>query len=267
MPSSSTPRFYKTSTLTKGAPSFDELRTLFQNWKTDEEPIDFARRLRTEGILVKQTAQRADDLVLRMFRSWFLSPDTQAAARIQKILRKNVDWQTLNELFLLYKSRAETVLYDFLILGFWAQFQDGALYLRKSDIEDFNSEAIQKNMVEKQWSVNTTNRLIQGMFVALKDAGFLKEEKQGLYAFVNYRVSGFMFAYLAYDLHFTGLTDQAVIDHPDWQLFGLKRPQILQALSDVGSMCGLLVQQAGSVVRITWNYASMDEVIDAYFDR
>jgi hypothetical protein len=76
-----------------------------------------------------------------------------------------------------------------------------------------------------------------------------------------------MFSYLAYDLHFTGLTDQAVIDHLDWQLFGLKRPQILQALSDIGSKCGLLVQQAGSVVRITWNFASMDEVIDAYFNR
>lgn len=262
-----TSRIYKTSTLTKGAPSFEELRTLFLNWNRDEQPLDFAKRLREDGILVKRTAQRADDLVLSIFRPWFLSPDKKAAERIQKILGKNVDWQNLNELFLLYKSRAEAVLYDFLILKFWMQFQDGALYLRKSDVDDFLHDAVQKNMIEKQWSENTKTRLIQGMFVALKDAGFLKEEKQNLYAFVNYRVSSFMFAYLAYDLHFTGLTDLAVIDHPDWQLFGLKRPQILQVLSDIGSKCGLLVQQAGSVVRITWNYASMDEVIDAYFDR
>jgi hypothetical protein len=260
-------KLYKITSLIKGTATLDELRTLFLGWQPDESPADFAKRVRTEGILVKQTAKRADDLVLLVFRPWFLTPDTTPAKRLQNIVQKNTDWQLLNELIMLYKARSEAVLYDFLTIKFWSQFQDGALYLRMSEIEDFLSEAQHSNLVEKGWSKGTQTRLAQALLGAVKEIGFLKEEKRGLYAFVNYRVSNFFVTYLAYDLHLAGLTDLAIVEHQDWGLFGLNRAQVLQRLSDLGEQGGMVMQQAGSVVRITWVHQSMDEVIDANFNR
>ena len=260
-------RIYKITSLIKGTASLDELRALFLSWRPGEAPVDFAKRIRAEGILVKQTAQRADDLVLRVFRPWFLMPDTTAVERLQKIFRKNVDWHVLNELILLYKSRAEAVLFDYLIKSFWVQFQEGALYLRMVDVENFLNEARETGFIENEWSSYTQTRLAYGLLRVVKEVGFVKEEKRELYSFITYRVSNFFANYLAYDLHLAGLSDQAIVEHPDWRLFGLNRSQVLQKLSDLGDQSGIVMQQAGSVVRVTWLYKSMDEVIDAYFNR
>lgn len=267
MPATQEKRIYKGTSLVKGTTSLDEIRSLFLNWKPDESPLSFARRSRSEGIVVKQTAVRSSDLILRVFRPWFLTPDSTAAERLQKIIKKNTDWHLLSELIFLYKARSEAVLYDFLVKRFWPQFQEGALYLRMTEIDDFLSEAQQTDLVEKGWSKGTQTRLAQALLGTVKEIGFTKEEKRGLHAFTTYRASGFFFTYLAYDLHFAGLTDIAIVEHEDWRLFGLNRSQILQKLSDLDQQSGMVVQQAGSVVRITWLYKSMDEVIDAYFNR
>jgi hypothetical protein len=260
-------RSYKITSLIKGTASLDELRALFLSWRPDETPVDFSKRVRAEGILTKQTAKRGDDLVLRVFRPWFLTPDTIAAERLQRIVRKRVDWHILNELLLLYKSRAELVLYDFLKNRLWPQIEEGALYLRLADIEDFLSEAQEAGLVENEWASYTKTRLAYALLRAIKEVGFVKEEKRELYALVNYRVSDFFVTYLAYDLHLAGLTDPAAMEHSDWSLFGLKRSQVIQRLSSLGEQSGMVLQQAGSVVRITWVYKNMDEVIDAYFNR
>jgi hypothetical protein len=260
-------RTYKITSLIKGTASLDELRALFLGWRPDESSLDFSKRVRAEGILTKQTAYRTDDLVLRVFRPWFLTPDTTAAERLQKIVQKNTDWHILNELILLYKSRAELVLYDFLTNRLWTQFHEGALYLRLADIEDFLSEAREAGFIENEWASYTKTRLAYALLRAIKEVGFVKEEKRELYSLVNYRVSDFFITYLAYDLHWAGLTDLAIVEHPDWFLFGLNRSQVIQKLSDLGEQSGIVMQQAGSVVRITWVYKSMNEVIDAYFNR
>jgi hypothetical protein len=37
-------------------------------------------------------------------------------------------------------------------------------------------------------------------------------------------------AYLAYELHFSGLGDNALLTHEDWQLFGLAREDALEEI-------------------------------------
>ena len=69
-------------------------------------------------------------------------------------------------------------------------------------------------------------------------------------------------AYLARELHDQGLSDSAMCEHPDWGLFGLDRGRVLGRLDNLADQFGLLVQRAGSVVRITWKHASIEELID-----
>lgn len=258
-------RKYTVTGLIKGTASLDEIRTLLLNWRPDEQPKDYAKRVQKDGILTKQTAKRANDLVSSVFRPWFLVPDDRAATRLKKLVEADIDRRKLNELVFLYKARSENVLYDFVMERFWPACQDGALYLRTQEIEDFLRESQEDGRASGSWSPKTQERLARGVLGALSTVGFIREEKRYLYEYVFYQVSDFTLAYLAYDLHLAGLTDNAVFEHTDWGLFGLNRSQALERLARLDERAGMIMQQAGAVVQVTWLHQMMDEVINAYY--
>ncbi|MCX6077948.1 MAG: DUF1819 family protein [Chloroflexi bacterium] len=255
---------YTVTGLIKGTASLDEMTTLLQNWRPDEPVFMYAKRVQAEGIISKETAKRAEDLVVLVFGAWLLKPDASAARWLQKLVARGIDRQALQELLFLYKARAEIVLYDFTLERFWSTYNDGALYLQPSEIEDFLRFSQETGRVEKSWAKYTQYRLAMGILGALREIGFIREEKPRLYAYNPLEINRFTLIYLAYELHFAGQTDAALVDHPDWHLFGLERARVVERLSELGEQGGLIVQQAGSVVRLTWLFTSMEEVLDAY---
>jgi hypothetical protein len=74
-------------------------------------------------------------------------------------------------------------------------------------------------------------------------------------------------AYLAYDLHFSGFSDSAVIQNPDWMLFGYEFTDVLGLMKDLMSRGHLLVQSSGELVQISWKYRSMEECLNALTER
>ena len=76
------------------------------------------------------------------------------------------------------------------------------------------------------------------------------------------RISDYIAVYLAYELHFSGLGDNAVINHPDWQLFGLSPEDVREELKALAVNRHWIIQAAGDVVQISWAYKNMEEVID-----
>lgn len=257
-------RPYTVTGLTIGAPSLDEIETLLLNWCPGESPSDFAERVRREGILTKRTARRVRDIVLEIFRPWFLKPDDRAARWLKAFVEADGDRRALNELVFLYKARSEAVLYDFTLERFWPACYEGDLYLRTPDIEDFLQEAQEAGRTTKRLSPQTQARLARGISGALTGVGFLNAERRYAREYVLYRATDFAVAYLAYDLHLAGLTDSTLVEHSDWGLFGLKREHTLDRLDALNERAGMIVQRAGSVVSITWLHTTMNEVIDAY---
>ena len=77
-----------------------------------------------------------------------------------------------------------------------------------------------------------------------------------------YRIETRVATVLAYDLHFAGLGDNAVLSHPDWALFGLEREDVLDELKRLALKGLLIVQAAGDVTRIGWHYKTMEELAD-----
>lgn len=257
-------RPYTVTGLTKGTPSLDEIRTLLLNWRPGESPGDFAERVRRDGVLTKRTARRVRDIVLELFRPWFLKPDDRAACWLKAFVEADGDRRALNELVFLYKARSEAALYDFTLERFWPACHEGDLHLRTPDIEVFLQEAQEAGRTTKRLSPQTQARLARGISGALTGVGFLSDERRYAREYVLYRVTDFTVAYLAYDLHLARLTDGALAEHPDWGLFGLTREHTLDRLDALGERAGMIVQRAGSVVSITWLHTTMDEVIHAY---
>jgi hypothetical protein len=103
----------------------------------------------------------------------------------------------------------------------------------------------------------------RGVLKAMADFGLLVEVSRGRRELVHFRPTDRTIVFLAHDLHFLGSTDAGVVDHKDWALFGLIRRDVASALDRLSGEGWWLAQVAGSVVRITWKYGSMEEVVDA----
>jgi hypothetical protein len=98
---------------------------------------------------------------------------------------------------------------------------------------------------------------------ALADFGLLEPGIKKARRILSYRLEPKAAAFLAYDLHHAGNGDNRVIHHPEWQLFGLEPADVLNELKRLSRKRLFIVQHAGDVTRIAWNYDTMEQAADA----
>jgi len=192
-----------------------------------------------------------------------LTPDDTAARALKQFLEAGGNPQTFKELLFLYEARSEALLYDFVVMKFWPMCRSGALLITIDDALAFFQAAVQGGHLTQPWSDQVQLKVARGVLGALREFRFIREDKRRRREIVPYRITDGGVAFLAHELHLHGLSDAAVVEHPDWGLFGLGRDQVLDRLDGLGPAAGLFVQRAGSVVRITWSHSSMESLINA----
>ena len=106
-------------------------------------------------------------------------------------------------------------------------------------------------------------KIARGLLRAMTGFGLLRQVNRRRRETVLYRPSDGAVVYLAYDLHLAGATDAAVLGHRDWMIFGLHAREVVTQMDRLAAEGWWVVQAAGSVVRITWKYSRMEEVVDA----
>lgn len=94
------------------------------------------------------------------------------------------------------------------------------------------------------------------------DYGMLERSRRTSRRILPFRISPSVAAYLAYELHFAGVGDNALLTHADWQLFGLAREDVLEELKRLSLKGLLIVQAAGDVIRISWKQPDMEALCD-----
>jgi len=251
-----------TIALCKGAALVDEMRTLVQHWTPDKEIGCFVDRVLRDNLLARGTAYRTKDIVRRVFARRLLVPTDAPARHLKRLIDNRLPRRLFVEVLFLYAARADRLLYDFTTEVFWPACRRGRSILTTDDVLAFLAEAIDRGQIEEAWSSNVQVKIARAVLSTLRDVGFLREVQRGQREIVSYYLSDEGVAYLAYELHEAGLSDSAVCEHPDWQLFGLDRGRVLGRLDHLGADKGMLVQQAGSVVGITWKHESVEEMID-----
>jgi hypothetical protein len=63
-------------------------------------------------------------------------------------------------------------------------------------------------------------------------------------------------------LHFSGVSDNAIMTHDDWQLFGLDRQDVLEEMRRLSLKGFLLIQSAGDMVRVSWKIPTLEALCD-----
>lgn len=252
-----------TIAICKGAALLDETRTLLSHWQTGESAKAFARRAEAEGLLGKATAHRVRDIVRRVFIPRYLKPDDRPARVMKMILKSNLPPAVFKELVLLYAARNDVLLRDFVVHEFWPSVRRGRPFLDLITVLSFFSKAVVDGKLEKPWSDQVSRKVARGLLGFLREVGFIREASKGKRELIDYRISDDMMIILARILKEDGFTDSAIVDHQDWNVFGLEKNGVLGRLHLIGEEMGLLIQQAGSVVSFNWKINSFADLINA----
>jgi hypothetical protein len=258
-----TPDSRYTIAICKGSALLGETKALLRVWRQGEALASFTDRVLHEDVLGRATAYRVKDIVRRVFARRFLFPNSAAAEHLKTLVRRGLLGRRFSDICLLYAARHDDLLRDIIVGLYWPALTDGRLELSVKDVVEFLRQAEGDGFMPEPWSEAVKLKVARGLLKALADFGFLREVGRGRRETVLYRPTDGVIVYLAYDLHFTGSTDSGLVRHPDWKLFGMGERDVVAAMDRLTAEGWWLLQAAGSVVRITWKFRSMQEVVDA----
>jgi hypothetical protein len=250
-----------TTAISKGAGCVEETRKLLQHWEPGTDMETFLKRVQDEDLVGASTAYRTKDVVTRVFRPRFLTPTDRPARILKMILQKGLKRQTFTEMLFVFACRSDPLIHDFTVREYWPAARRGKNVLTTQDGVDFLTEARYDGRLENEWSSSVSTRISRCVLGMLRDVGLLRGDGSRK-EIAPYSVTDETVAILARDLHESGTTDSSLHDNPDWGLFGLQGQRPLEILERMGRSSGLIMQRAGSVVRITWQVQSMEELID-----
>ncbi len=167
-----------------------------------------------------------------------------------KLLMLRIPNDCVVQLMLLYTSRANAILADFIRDVFWARYAGGYSHLTTDDARKFVEQSIDNGKTSKRWAESTVHRVSAYLTGCCTDFGMLERGQKSDRRIIPFRILPSVAGYLAHELHFARVGDNALLTHEDWQLFGLGREDVLVEMKTHCSLKGLIVLQAsGDIVR------------------
>jgi hypothetical protein len=251
-----------TTQLAAGSGIIDESRVLLDLWVDGMNPTDLFQVALQSGRFPTMSARRLRNLVAEGFAPRYLENGGRPAS-VLKRLREVLSSRELDQLMFLFTCRANGILADFVREVYWPAYSAGRDRISNEETRAFVTRANQDGRTVSPWSDSMIERVAGYMTRALADFGLLEPGIKKSRQILPYRIESRAAAVLAYDLHFAGLGDNRVINHADWQLFGLEPTDVLNELKRLSRRGLFIVQHAGDVTRIGWQHDTLDELADA----
>lgn len=253
-------QYYDTN-LAMGLGLIDETKALLKAWHPSMDAQALYQEVLTTGILSEVSAYRLRNIVVRCFGNRFLVGDANPAALLKRLL-PFLSFSEVAQLLFLYTCRANPILADFVREVYWAGYSSGAKVVTKERAEEFIRRAIDDNKTPSRWAEGQIERVGRYLTGCCSDFGLLGHHSSGGRLILPFRIEPKVFSFLAYDLHFAAIGDNALLTHPDWQLFGLERGDVLEEMKRLSLQGQVIIQAAGDVIRISWKQQTMEELCD-----
>jgi hypothetical protein len=247
--------------LAMGLGLIDETKVLLQTWETAMSPADLYQEVLNSGLLSHVSAYRLRNIVIRCFAQRYLVNQGSPAINLKRLLPSLTSAETA-QLFFLYTCRANSILADFVRDIYWGSYEAAAQTITKMEAENFILRAIDDNKTPSRWAEGQIERMGRYLTGCCSDFGLLDRPSPKGRTISTYRIEPKVVAYLAYELHFSGVGDNALLTHEDWQLFGLAREDVLEEIKRLSLKGLLIVQAAGDVIRISWKQQNMETLCD-----
>lgn len=250
-----------TTQLSAGLGLIEETRILLDLWKPGMNATRLHQVALASGHFPNVSARRLRNIVVECFAPRYMVNEATPAQCLQKLAPHllTTEWQ---QLFLLYTSRANKILADFVRQVYWERYVAGYSDITNQDARAFVMRAIDDENSAKRWSESTQRHVASYLTGCCADYGLLDSGQKITRRIIPVQVASKVAAYLAYDLHFAGIGDNTLLCHEDWALFGLDRADVLEEVKRLSLQGLLIVQSAGEVIRISWKYPDREALCD-----
>ncbi|HMR67609.1 MAG TPA: DUF1819 family protein [Anaerolineae bacterium] len=251
-----------TSTLNSGLGMIDETKLLINLWQPGMSSSELQAVALSSGYFPNISARRLRNLISEYFVPCYLQDDGEPAILLRN-LQVTLTKKEFEQLLFIFTCRIHTVLADFIRELYWPSYAAGWDTISNEEAYKFVIRDVEDGKTTTTWSENTARRVARYLTGYCADFGLLEKGQTSTKRIVPYRLEQRVAAILVYDLRFAGHGDNSIVAHPDWALFGLEPPDVIDELKRLALKDWLIVQAAGSVIRIGWKYQNMEEVIDA----
>ena len=248
-----------TTQLQAGLGLISETVRFLQMWEQGLSAQQLFRLALESGAFPAVSARRLRNMVVEAFAPRYLADEGQPA-RVLKILLAGVSPADLRQLFFLYTCRATPIFADFVRDVYWTKYTAGGKRISKDEARAFILQAVGRGLTARQWSETTVTRVSRYLLGISADYGLLGPIRAGGRPIAPVRVTPLTACVLAYDLHFKGLTDKAVVGHDNWGLFGLDQADVLHELKQLALRGRMIVQSAAGLTRISWKHETIEEL-------
>lgn len=255
-----TQKIYDTN-LAMGLGLIEETKSLLQVWVPPIDAPALYQEVLASGLLSQVSAYRLRNIVVRCFGNRYLVDGSEPASTLKR-LQPSLTSTEMMQLFFIYTCRANPILYDFVRDVYWPSYVSAAKSISKQTAENFIRRAIDDSKTPSRWADGQIERLGRYLTGCCSDFGLLGRPSKDGRPILPFRIEQKVIAYLAHELHFSGVGDNALLTHEDWQLFGLAREDVLEEIKRLSLKRLLIVQAAGDVIRISWKQQDMEALCD-----
>lgn len=250
-----------TTQLQAGLGLVNETKTLLDLWLPGMTANQLYLAALESGRFPNVTARRLRNIVIECFAPRYLVNGGAPTVHLKRLLA-TISSAELTQFMLIFTSRANPILGDFVRQVYWARYAGGDTQITNEDARAFVERGIDEGKTVKRWSETTVRRVSAYLTGCCADYGMLERGARSSRRILPFRILPVVAAYLAYELHFSGFGDNALLAHKDWQLFGLVREDVLQEIKRLSLKGLLIVQAAGDVIRINWKLPDMETLCD-----
>lgn len=229
------------------------LLSVYQKGMTKDELAEYVHQCNT---LSRSTAKRSQDIVRIVFYSRFMRRNPDVAYWLKSIREKGLMLAQFNQLLMIYCARDNAVFYDYLVQEVNVLREEQKSLIPKDSSVNFVKKIAESGNVK--WGGIMQNRLASYLKTLTVEFNFA--DKKG--TILPYDIANFTVLYLMHELHFAGLSDAAIWNHEDWQLFGLDKYGVQERIMEQNLKGGYIAQSTGDLMTISWNYQTMEEFIN-----
>ena len=256
-----------TTQLQAGLGMIPETLDLLNLWEPGIIPARLAEKAIEEGTFSRSTARRTRNLAAEMFAPRFLANHGEAAGRLKYLISQKFPHEALVQLCFIYTARAQKILADFVVEVYWSKYSAGAALLTKDEATQFVNRALDQGKMHSRWSDSTIKRVAGYLIGTLVDFGLLGQGNRNARPIQRFSIRPEVTLYLVHDLHFGGLSDMSIVQHPDWLLFGFEPQEVIGQIKNLAQNGHLLVQSSGEVIQVSWKYKTMEDCLYALTQR
>jgi len=251
-----------TSRLGAGLGLIEETDRLLDLWQPEMTPTGLYQAALESGAFPGMSARRLKDVVTEGFGARYLVGEGQPADLLKQV-RNVLSQIEYRQLLMVLTSRAHEIFADFVRQVYWPAYGAGKTTIEREESLRFVERANQDGKTTSHWAPSTVRRVASYLIGCCIDFGLLSDDgDKASCKITNVNLKPNVALIISYEHHFSGLGDNAITNHPDWQLFGLEPQEVVDHLRALGLQGHLIVQSAGGIVSISWKYQRMSEVID-----